>query len=40
MAITSSNHIKEFKVSRFDVDSNQHVNNIRYLQWLMESISG
>jgi len=31
-------HFKEFKVNRFDVDSNQHVNNIRYLQWLIESI--
>ena len=31
--------IKEFKVYRFDVDTNQHVNNIIYLQWLIESIS-
>ena len=31
-------HIKEFKVNRFDVDTNQHVSNIRYLQWLIESI--
>jgi len=38
-AIDSSIHTKEFKVGRFDVDTNQHVNNIRYLQWLMESIS-
>lgn len=30
---------KEFKVHRFDVDSNKHVNNIRYLQWVTESIS-
>lgn len=30
--------IKEFKVNRFDVDSNKHVNNVRYLQWLVESI--
>ena len=30
--------IKEFKVNRFDVDTNLHVNNIKYLQWLMESI--
>jgi acyl-ACP thioesterase len=29
---------KEFRVNRFDIDSNQHVNNIRYLQWMMESI--
>ncbi len=38
-AIDSSKHIKEFTVSRFDIDSYQHVNNIRYLQWLMESVS-
>lgn len=31
-------YLKEFKVNRFDVDANQHVNNIRYLQWLIESI--
>jgi len=37
--IDSAIHIKEFKVNRFDVDNNQHVNNIRYLQWLIESIS-
>ena len=37
--IDSLNHIKEFNINRFDVDTNQHVNNIRYLQWLMESIS-
>jgi len=38
-AIDSSKYFKEYKVNRFDVDSNRHVNNIRYLQWLMESIS-
>ena len=38
-AIDSSMHIKEFNVNRFDVDSYQHVNNIRYLQWLKESVS-
>ncbi len=37
-ATDSGIHSKEFKVNRFDVDTNQHVNNIRYLQWLMESI--
>jgi len=37
--IDSLNHIKEFNINRFDVDTNQHVNNIRYLQWLMESVS-
>jgi len=36
--INSEIHIKEFKVNRFDVDTNEHVNNIRYLQWLIESI--
>lgn len=36
--IDSSNHIKKFKINRFDVDTNLHVNNIRYLQWLVESI--
>jgi len=30
--------IKEFIINRYDVDSYQHVNNIRYLQWLIESI--
>jgi len=38
-AIDSLIHIKEFNINRFDVDTNQHVNNIRYLQWLMESTS-
>ncbi|MEI6754506.1 MAG: acyl-ACP thioesterase domain-containing protein [Paludibacter sp.] len=36
--IVSTIHIKEFKANRFDMDTNQHVNNIRYLQWLIESI--
>ncbi len=36
--INSEKHIKEFKINRFDVDTNEHVNNIRYLQWLIESI--
>ena len=27
-----------FKVNRFDTDMNKHVNNIRYLQWVIESI--
>jgi acyl-ACP thioesterase len=36
--IDSAIHIKEFEVNRFDVEMNQHVNNIRYLQWLLESI--
>ncbi len=36
--ITSGSYMKEFKINRFDVDTNLHVNNIRYLQWMMESI--
>lgn len=32
-------HVKEFKVHGFDVDTYEHVNNIRYLQWLLESVS-
>lgn len=31
-------YVKEFHVHRFDTDMNKHVNNIRYLQWTMESI--
>jgi medium-chain acyl-[acyl-carrier-protein] hydrolase len=37
-AIDSAKYTKEFKVNRFDVDMNKHVNNIRYLQWVMDSI--
>lgn len=37
-AIDSANFVKEFKVNQFDVDTNEHVNNIRYLQWMMESL--
>ena len=33
-----ANFSKKFKVNRFDTDMNEHVNNIRYLQWLMESL--
>jgi acyl-ACP thioesterase len=29
---------KSFTVRRYDIDSNKHVNNVRYMQWLMESI--
>jgi acyl-ACP thioesterase len=28
----------EFNVCRSDVDSNKHVNNIRYFHWLIESL--
>ena len=37
-AIDSAEYLKEFKVNMYDTDTNKHVNNIRYLQWLMESI--
>lgn len=37
-AIDTPKYVKEFKVNMYDTDSNKHVNNIRYLQWLMESI--
>ncbi len=33
----SENHL-EYKVNNFDIDSNQHVNNIRYLQWAMDTM--
>ncbi|CAH8292051.1 acyl-ACP thioesterase [Mariniflexile fucanivorans] len=31
-------YTKQFIVNRFDTDMNKHVNNIRYLQWVIESI--
>ena len=37
-AIDFASQIKQFKVNRFDTDMNKHVNNIRYLQWVIESI--
>jgi len=36
--IDTANYLKEFNVNRYDTDMNKHVNNIRYLQWVMESI--
>ena len=36
--IESSANARIFKVSRYDVDSYDHVNNIKYLYWLMESM--
>ena len=36
--INFAEHIKQFRVNRFDIDMNKHVNNIRYLQWVIESI--
>ncbi len=38
-AIDLAENAHEFKINRFDLDTNLHVNNIRYLQWLMESVS-
>lgn len=37
-AINSASYMKKFKVNIYDTDTNKHVNNIRYLQWLVESI--
>jgi len=36
--INFAKYSNKFRVHRFDIDSNKHVNNIRYLQWLIESI--
>lgn len=36
--IENPDFLKSFTVQRFDIDSNNHVNNVRYIQWLMESI--
>jgi acyl-ACP thioesterase len=37
-ALNEAELIKEYEVNRFDVDTNQHVNNIRYFHWVMDSI--
>ena len=36
--VDTTQHTKQFRVNRYDTDSNKHVNNIRYLQWVIESI--
>ena len=36
--INSAEYIEKFTVNEYDTDTNKHVNNIRYLQWLIESI--
>ena len=36
--IGNPDYTKAFSVQRYDIDSNNHVNNVRYMQWLMESI--
>ena len=38
IAVDSPHHTKQFRVNRYDTDANKHVNNIRYLQWVIESI--
>lgn len=37
-ALDTATYVKQFTVNRFNTDTNKHVNNISYLQWLMESI--
>ncbi|WP_229720493.1 acyl-[acyl-carrier-protein] thioesterase [Winogradskyella helgolandensis] len=37
-AVEYADYLGKFKVNRFDTDMNKHVNNIRYLQWVIESI--
>lgn len=37
-AVDQADYTGKFKVNRFDTDMNKHVNNIRYLQWVIESI--
>jgi medium-chain acyl-[acyl-carrier-protein] hydrolase len=37
-AINNAKYIEEFSVHRFDIDMNNHVNNIKYLHWVMESM--
>ncbi|NRD23639.1 acyl-ACP thioesterase [Winogradskyella litoriviva] len=36
--VEDADYTNVFKVNRFDTDTNKHVNNIRYLQWVIESI--
>ncbi|WP_116769735.1 MULTISPECIES: acyl-[acyl-carrier-protein] thioesterase [Maribacter] len=37
-AVENSDYELDFKVNRYDTDINKHLNNIRYLQWVIESI--
>tara|TARA_R110000868_G_scaffold257374_3_gene514485 strand:+ start:8997 stop:9770 length:774 start_codon:yes stop_codon:yes gene_type:complete len=37
-AIENADVELKFNISRFDTDMNKHVNNIRYLQWAVESV--
>lgn len=36
--VDSATYKNEILVHRYDMDSNEHVNNLRYLQWALESI--
>ena len=36
--LNDSNHQMEYDILKSDVDSNKHVNNIKYLHWLIESL--
>jgi len=36
--LESAWYTNKFQVHRYDMDSNEHVNNLRYLQWALESI--
>ena len=31
-------HEKEFEVRYFDIDTNDHVNNVQYVEWALEAI--
>ncbi|WP_445665861.1 acyl-[acyl-carrier-protein] thioesterase [Fodinibius sp. AD559] len=37
-ALDVATYRNEFVIHRFDMDSNEHVNNLQYLQWTMETI--
>lgn len=36
--LDTARYIKEFPIHRFDIDMNLHVNNIKYLHWVLETI--
>ncbi len=37
-AIDKAKYSKDFIVNQFDVDMNEHVSNLKYLQWSLESV--
>ncbi|MDD2634270.1 MAG: thioesterase [Bacteroidales bacterium] len=37
-AVENPDYKLEFNVNRYDTDMNKHVNNIKYLQWVVESV--